>query len=186
LAQNTGLSDIELIERSGAGDKAAFSALVKRHQQTVATTIIGMLGAGDDAEDVGQTVFIRFYHAMNDFRGEAQLSTYLTRIAINLSLNEIKRQKRRSMLFFRPTDGKQHFNIADEVDQESEKDTKEIVNKALQALDPKFRSVAVLRWIQGYSTKETAEILKLPVGTVLSRLARAQEKLKELLKHLIE
>lgn len=186
MAYNTGLSDNELIESARAGDKSAFSALVERHQRTVATTVIGMLGAGDDAEDVGQTVFIRFYNALNDFRGEAQLSTYLTRIAINLSLNELKRQQRRNLFFFRPNGENQHYDIPEREDHESERDTKEIVNKALQALDPKFRSVAVLRLIQGYSTKETAEILKLPVGTVLSRLARAQEKLKELLKHLIE
>mgnify|MGYP000985142752 CR=1 FL=1 len=186
MVNNTGLSDNELIERSRAGDKAAFSVLVQRHQKTVATAVIGMLGSGDDAEDVGQTVFIRFYKALNDFRGEAQLSTYLTRIAINLSLNEIKRRQRRNMFFLRPNDDREYYNLADNEDVESGKDTKEIVNKALQALDPKFRSVAVLRLIQGYSTKETANILKLPMGTVLSRLARAQEKLKELLKHLIE
>jgi len=186
VAYLTGLSDNELIESARAGNKSAFSALVERYQRTVASTVIGMLGAGDDAEDVGQTVFIRFYKAMNDFRGEAQLSTYLTRIAINLSLNELKRQQRRNLLFFRTNDEKQHYDIADKEDHQSEQDTKEIVNKALHELDPKFRSVAVLRLIQGYSTKETADILKLPVGTVLSRLARAQEKLKELLKHLIE
>ena len=186
MAYLTGLSDNELIEKARAGDKAAFSALVERHQRPVASTVTGMLGAGDDAEDVGQTVFIRFYNAMNDFRGEAQLSTYLTRIAINLSLNELKRRQRRNLFFFRPTDENQHFEVAEREDHESGQDTKEIVNKALQALDPKFRSVVVLRLIQGYSTKETADILQLPLGTVLSRLARAQEKLKELLKHLIE
>jgi RNA polymerase sigma-70 factor (ECF subfamily) len=186
VAYLTGLSDNELLEKARSGDKTAFSALVERHQRTVASTVIGMLGAGDDAEDVGQTVFIRFYHAMNDFRGEAQLATYLTRIAINLSLNELKRRQRRNMFFFRPNDENHHYDIADKEDHESVQDTKDIVNKALQELDPKFRSVAVLRLIQGYSTKETADILKLPMGTVLSRLARAQEKLKELLKHLIE
>lgn len=186
MAYLTGLSDNELIDKARAGDKSAFSVLVERHQHTVAATVKGMLGAGDDAEDVGQTVFIRFYNAMNDFRGEAQLATYLTRIAINLSLNELKRQQRRNLFFFRSNDENQHYDIADKEDHQSEQDTKEIVNKALQTLDPKFRSVAVLRLIQGYSTKETAEMLKLPMGTVLSRLSRAQEKLKELLKHLIE
>jgi len=61
-------------------------------------------------------------------------------------------------------------------------DTKEVVQKALQQLEPEFRSVVVLRMIEGYSTKETAELLKLPLGTVLSRLSRAQTKLKGLLK----
>jgi len=56
------------------------------------------------------------------------------------------------------------------------------VNYALQELEVKFRSVVILRMIQGYSTKETSQILKIPQGTVLSRLARAQDKLKEILK----
>jgi len=58
----------------------------------------------------------------------------------------------------------------------------ELVNKALMGLDPKFRIIVVMRMLQGYSTKETADILKLPLGTVLSRLSRAQEQLKEILQ----
>ena len=60
-------------------------------------------------------------------------------------------------------------------------DTREVIHRALQELDPKFRSVIVLRLLDGYSTQETADILQLPTGTVLSRLARAQQKMKEIL-----
>ncbi len=180
------LNDNELVEMARAGDKPAFSALVVRHERTVAATVIGMLGAGDDAEDVGQSVFIRFYKALNDFRGEAALSTYLTRIAINLSLNEIKRRQRRNLFFYRPISAETDFNLKDSTNWEEASDTKEIVNKALQTLEPKFRSVVVLRLMHGYSTDETAKILKLPLGTVLSRLSRAQEKLKTVLKQIID
>jgi len=182
----TRFDDNELIDKARAGDKAAFSALVERHERAVAAAVIGMLGPGDDAEDVGQNVFIRFYKALNDFRGDAALATYLTRIAINLSLNEIRRRQRRNLFFYRPISAESDFNLKDGTNWEETSDTKEIVNKALQTLEPKFRSVVVLRMLQGYSTDETAKILKLPLGTVLSRLSRAQEKLKIVLKQLID
>ncbi len=186
MASNSELDDLELVKRSGEGDNGAFAKLVGRYQQTVAKTVIGMLGNGADADDVGQQVFIRFYKALNEFRGEAALSTYLTRIAINLSLNELKRKNRLSSLFVRPSESIPESHLLQSEDEEDVVDTKELVNKALQRLEPKFRSVVVLRMMQGYSTKETADMLGLPLGTVLSRLSRAQDKLKELLKHLIE
>ena len=177
--------DRDIVEKARDGDKAAFSALVRRYEQTVAGVVIGMLGRGEDAEDVGQNVFIRFYKALGDYRGEASLGTYLTRIAINLSLNELKRRQRRNLFIYKPASDGHELEIKDEQDRQDEQDTKQAVNDALQKLEPKFRSVVVLRMLQGYSTKETAEILRIPLGTVLSRLARAQEKLKELLKYLI-
>lgn len=185
MVDYSGTEDLELVSKAKAGDDSAFSEMVRRYERTVAHTVTGMLGAGDDAEDVGQQVFIRFFRAMDDFRGEAALSTYLTRIAINLSLNELKRRKRMALLFFRPTESfPEPFQMKHD-SMESEMETGEVVNKALQQLEPKFRSVVVLRMLQGYTTKETAEMLDLPLGTVLSRLSRAQDKLKELLKDLI-
>ena len=185
----TGLTDqedLQWIHESRNGDKSAFAKLVRKYEPVVASTVVGMLGRGDDAEDVGQMVFIRFYNSLKDFRGEASLATYLTRIAINLSLNEIKKRKRQNLfLVNRRSDGPEP-DLPDEKDESLAYDAKEAVNKALQLLDPKFRSVVVLRMLQGYSTTETAKILKLPTGTVLSRLARAQDKLKEILKQLIE
>jgi RNA polymerase sigma-70 factor (ECF subfamily) len=67
---------------------------------------------------------------------------------------------------------------------EEKREAKELVDKALKSLDPKFRVVVVMRMLQGYSTKETAEILDLPIGTVLSRLSRAQKQLKDILEKL--
>ena len=73
------------------------------------------------------------------------------------------------------------LDIADN-DNLEQNDIKEIVSKALKTLDPRFRIVVTMRMLQGYSTKETAEILDLPLGTVLSRLSRAQEQLRQILK----
>ena len=75
------------------------------------------------------------------------------------------------------------IEVADQ-DTEERKEALEIVNKALLSMDPKFRIIVTMRMLQGYSTKETAEILGLPLGTVLSRLSRAQEQLRVILEKL--
>ncbi len=138
-----------------------------------------MLGQCPEAEDVGQETFIRFYQNLSDFRGESSVVTFLTRIAINLSLNELKRRKRQ---FQRDMPLEAARSIAGEDARDYDPDQKEIVQRAIQQLSPKHRAVIVLRLVEGYSTKETAHILKLAHGTVLSRLSRALEKLKELLE----
>ncbi len=174
------MTDEQLIQATLQGDEKAFRELVKRHESRVASTVIGMLGACPEAEDVGQETFIRFYNKLKNFRGESSVGTYLTRIAINLSLNELKRRKRRSLIFLRKL-SKEDLDIPHEASRSELDDRSEIVQQAIQQLEPKFRSVIVLRLIDGYSTAETAEILELPIGTVLSRLARAQQKLKQIL-----
>jgi RNA polymerase sigma-70 factor (ECF subfamily) len=159
---------------------------VIKYESQVAATIIGMLGRCSEAEDVGQETFMRFYKSLRRFKGESSVGTYLIRIAINLSINELKRRQRRNRFF--------HVSSEPGIEMESlpaehsssnpspeQEEKKTFVQQALQKLEPRFRSVIVLRLIDGYSTKETAQILKLPTGTVLSRLARAQMKLKKIL-----
>ena len=174
------MTDEKLIKASRQGDEQAFKELINRHESRVASTVMGMLGNCPEAEDVGQETFIRFYNSLKNFRGDASVGTYLTRIAINLSINELKKRQRKSKIFFRNLSN-EDFDIPDYNNQNQSDDQKEIVQRAIQKLEPKFRSVIVLRLIDGYSTAETAEILKLPIGTVLSRLARGQKKLKEIL-----
>jgi len=173
--------DGELLRRSREGDLSAFSELVRRYESKVAATVIGMLGPGDEADDVGQETFIRFYNSLNRFREEASVGTYLTRIAINLSLNELRRRKRRRLLF-RSTDAGNESDEPASEEAPDQFDRKEIVRRALNALEPKFRAVVTLRLIEGYSTEETAGLLGVPIGTVLSRLLRAQKKLQKILQ----
>jgi RNA polymerase sigma-70 factor (ECF subfamily) len=155
--------------------------IVKRHKAKVASTIYGMVGRCDEADDIGQEVFIRFYKSLNNFRGESALGTYLTRIAINLSLNEIARRKRKRFFSFdKMLEEGSDLGYTDKTGTLNE--NKEIIEKAVQKMDAKYRAVLVLRLIDGYSTEETAKILNIPLGTVLSRLARAQSKLKEFLQ----
>jgi RNA polymerase sigma-70 factor, ECF subfamily len=176
--------EIQLIQASIDGDKNAFAEIVERYQGMVARTVKGMLGDSVFAEDIGQEVFIKLYYSLSEFRGDAKLSTYIQRIAVNLTLNEIKRRKRFFSMFSQKGNAEMHeFEVADH-DHEERNDATEIVNKALAKLEPRFRVILTMRMLQGYSTKETAEILDLPLGTVLSRLSRAQEQLRDILTKL--
>ena len=181
----TDLTDEKLVDLSLSGDKKAFGEIVERYQGMVARTVKGMLGDAVFAEDIGQETFIRLYNSLPEFRGEAKLSTYLNRIAINLTLNEIKRRKRTGNVVSAvgPDEPHPSYNMAGDDDHEK-RDLRELLNKALQAIEPKFRVVVVMRLLEGYSTKETSEVLGLPVGTVLSRLSRAQEQLKKIITRL--
>ncbi len=182
----SGLGESELIELAREGNDRAFGVIVSRYEQQVARTAIGMLGDTDEAEDVGQETFIRFYRSLHKFRGESALGTYLTRIAINLSLNEINKKKKTISLFYKNGETDESmYEVPQPGDKFAEADSKEQIDKALQQIDPDFRSVIVLRLIEGYSTRETAKILNLPLGTVLSRLSRAQKNLREILTSLI-
>ena len=173
-------NDFELIKKAMAGNMAAFETIVRKYESMVAKITIPMLGNKNDADDIGQETFIRFYKSMKQFKGDSQLGTYLARIAINLSLNELK--KRSKQWLFTTN----NYNGADipSVNNEENKEIRDLVNSSLEALEPKFRSVIVLRHIQGFSTRETANILGLPQGTVLSRLSRGQNKLKGIITKL--
>ena len=181
-------SDERMLALARDGDQMAFQVLVKKYEPVVAATVIGMLGSSAEADDVGQETFVRFYKSLHRFRGEAKLGTYLTKIAMNLSLDALRRRKRNRGRFWHQEeqevlpeelvlDGNQV------VDAQARRD---MVRKAVQSLDPKHRAVIVLRMFNGYSTKEAASLLGVPVGTVLSRFSRAQDKLKELLKPIME
>ena len=172
-------SENEWIARAKQGQREAIHAIIAGHEHKVAATIAGILGQGPDVDDIGQEVFFRFFRSLNGFRGDSLIRTYLTRIAINLSLNELKRRKREIRNRDSETPEKNFpFHAARAEQRASE--MKETVRLALQKLPLKFRTVIVLRLINDYSTRETAKILRLPEGTVLSRLARGQAKLKEI------
>ncbi|HKJ45992.1 MAG TPA: sigma-70 family RNA polymerase sigma factor [Balneolales bacterium] len=177
-------SDKELLERIRSEDQEAFRILIDRYEFQVAATVKGMLGNRAEAEDIGQETFIRFIRSINKFREESSIGTYLTRIAINLSLNELKRQERQNRRFFSVSgyDEEEMIYPSEEMTDMEDMELKEMVHKAIGKLKPEFKSVIVLRMLREYSTNETADILDIPVGTVLSRYSRAIDKLRILLK----
>ena len=171
--------DKALVEAVRSGDNTAFRQIVLKYEKLIAGVVKGMIGE-DGADDVGQETFIRFYRSIDQYKGESGLGTYLVRIAVNLTLNEIKKRKNRQ---WSSLDDSTKVN-GETTDEYGRMESAEMIEKAMTKLEPEFRSVVVLRIMQGYSTKETAEILQIPLGTVLSRLARGQEKLREILKQL--
>jgi len=172
-------SDDALVERAREGDTAAFAQLVDRYEAQVAAVVTGMLGPGPDADDVGQETFIRFHRALDQFRGDASVGTYLTRIAINQALKASRRRQRWYDRFLRRDDAppvaEPTGDLSDDVEA-AERCAQ--VHAALQRLDAKHRAVVVLRMLEGYSTRETADLLDIPQGTVMSRLSRALDKLE--------
>jgi RNA polymerase sigma-70 factor, ECF subfamily len=173
--------DDELLGRARRGDDRAFAALVERYEGAVAATAIGMLGPGGDADDVGQETFIRFHRALDRFRGESSLKTYLVHIAMNLSLNAL-RSRRRTFLRFASGDDDLAGAPEPSIGPAGETDAaelKRVVQRAVAALNEKHRAVVVLRMFQDLSTRETATMLGVPEGTVLSRLSRAMQELQQ-------
>ena len=173
--------DAALVARARRGDDDAFRRLVERHQAAVARTVFGMLGSRDDADDVGQETFVRFHQALDAFRGESSVRTYLVRIAMSCALNALRSTRRRELRFV-----SNDAAIAEAVDPGAEivpadASTAQRIRLALDALSAEHRAVVVLRLLDECSTKEAAEILQIPEGTVLSRLSRAVRQLRVIL-----
>ena len=182
--------DLRLVRAARDGDDGAFRTIVDKYEGAVAATVIGMLGPGGTADDVGQEVFVRFWRALHKFRGDAALKTYLTRIAINLSLNELKRRKRFIDRFISRDRGADEAPLVEPADDGvasvDQTDTRRAVQAAVRQLAPDHRAVVVLRMLEGQSTNETAALLGVKPGTVMSRLSRAMKALEPLLADLKE
>jgi RNA polymerase sigma-70 factor, ECF subfamily len=172
----------DALEGVRAGDPAAWRAFVQQHEGVVAATVIGMVGHGPDAEDIGQEVFVRFLNQARNFRGDSSVTTYLTKSAINLSLNAIRRRGRMRRWFSGPADDVYAVAGPSPADEVEALDLGARVSKAIRQLRPEYRAVVVLRLVREFSTKEAADVLGIPPGTVMSRLARGQKALREMLK----
>jgi RNA polymerase sigma-70 factor, ECF subfamily len=179
--------DQELVDRLRAGDRQAFRAFVDQHQASVTLTVVSMLGRTEEVDDVVQDVFVRFYESLDQFRGEASVTTYLKRIAVNRSLDVLRRRKRWHARFLSRDD--EHSNLREPAADESmpleRSERAAQVHRAIASLPGKHKAVVVLRLLEGFSTEETADMLNIAYGTVLSRLSRATETLKHSLQSLL-
>lgn len=162
------------------GDDQAFRKIVETYIDEVSRTVTGMLGPGPEIDDVVQEVFIKLHRSLGSFRGDSSLKTYLVRMAINKSLDALRKRKRSRWL--QPFSPEDHWEpTADEVSDSSltHSERHATLRHAVDRLPDGQRAVVVLRLIEDYSTEETARILDIPYGTVLSRLKRGVEKLKK-------
>jgi RNA polymerase sigma-70 factor (ECF subfamily) len=151
-----------------------------------------MTETDEDAEDVLQEAFVRAFRKLSGFKGESKFSTWLYRITVNLALMKLRRKKLPTVSLNEPVatdDSEVQRDIEDEsldpLQRLIEMESIEILDKAIAGLIPRYRSVFVLRHIEGLSTQETAEILKITEAAVKSRLHRARAALKvRLFEHL--
>ena len=162
----------ELIRRSKGGSREAFGQLVSRYQLPVYRVIRGILGSPSESEDVAQEVFLKAYANLAKFRGESGFFTWLYRIAVNEALRARKRRT------FANADALPEVEAPPSAPPEEEAPTMATLEKLLRKLSDEFRSIVVLRDIEGLSYSEIAETLEIPLGTVESRLFRARLELR--------
>jgi RNA polymerase sigma-70 factor, ECF subfamily len=178
----------ELVHRLKLHDEAAFSAFVLRYQERVFRLLLRMLGDRAEAEDLAQEVFISIFKAIDGFRGDSQLSTWVYRVAANHCRNRIKylTRRRRQLTEGYDEQGDDHIAVAahngrsDAPDQLIEaKQTESLLQAGLLSLDDEQRELIVLREVEHLSYEEIMAITGLPEGTVKSRLFRARAGLRE-------
>jgi len=177
-----------LIERTLAGDKDAFGELVDRHKNEIIRAAYRFCGDFKDAEDIAQEAFIRAYMHLKSFKKESKFSTWLYRITYNSACNYTRKKQKRPISYerFKDKDINSSKWLIDKksnpMDKMVDKEKKEMIQRAIDKLPLKLKSVIIFREYEDLSYKEISEVLGCSMGTVESRIARAREKLKVLLR----
>jgi len=185
--------DHTLVGRVQAGERAAFDVLVRRHQHRVLALIGRYIADWSECQDVAQEAFVRAFRAIDSFRGDAQFSTWMHRIAVNTAKNHLAAQNRRppaadidlvdaevasDSARLRDTDTPERELMREQVEQ--------CVLAAVAQLPADWRQAFELREVQGLSYEQIAQAMNCPVGTVRSRIYRAREAIDQQLRPLLE
>jgi RNA polymerase sigma-70 factor (ECF subfamily) len=181
----------ELIARFQKGDNYAFDQLVRRYKEPLLSFIYRFIGEINESEDIVQETFYRVYKNKHYYKEVAKFSTWIYTIAGNLAKTELRRRRRRKIFsIHKETAAEKDIDLPDKKsDPEKEVNTiltEKVIHKAISSLPPKFRQVIILRDIQGFSYEEISGIIKVPLGTVKSRVNRARLRLQEDLSFLLE
>lgn len=171
-----------LIVQSQRGDFDAFDRLVAAHEDRIYHAAYRITGNAEDARDAAQETFVKAFRALPRYRHEAAFGTWLHRIAVNASLDIVRRRPQAP-----PVPLEEVVLPAQTHNPDTEAERHEVqlrVHDALRRLAPDHRVIVVLRDLQGLAYEEIAEVLRMPIGTVRSRLSRAREALRALLKDL--
>lgn len=175
-----------LIARCKNGDRDAFNELVEKYQNKVINIAYGILSNADDAADAAQEVFIKVYRSIGSFKEQSSLSTWIYRITVNVCTDIVRKNSKHSkVLSINQTFGEdeQEFDIKDDSRTPDElaelNETQREVRQAISELKDEYRAVLTLFDIEGMPYDKISEILKIPIGTVKSRLSRAREALKK-------
>src|SRR5215813_10931536 len=176
--------DRELVRRAQAQDKEAFEELVRRHQHRVFAVAGGILRRREDAEDIAQQVFVKAYFSLRRFDQRAAFSTWLYKITVNECWDLLRKRKVRPLVYesdlseeqarqFGSTDQR----VSDEPDASERLVAREQVEKLLEGLDARDRTMLILKEVEGFAVEEIAEVLGLNANTVKVRLFRARRRI---------
>lgn len=179
--------ETELLERARNGDSQAFGVLVERYQRRVVGVAQAVVHNQDDAIELAQETFVRAYENLAKFESRSSFSTWLYRIAANLSIDFRRREGRHQVL--RGEDAETEINRLPSPTGDSYQETVRTelsgrINEALKELTPEHRAVILLREVEGLSYDEISEVLQVPRGTVMSRLHYARGRMRATLKDL--
>ena len=182
-------ADEQLVAGIARGDQTAFESLMRKHNGKLFRIARAILKDDSDAEDVLQDAYLDAYRHIQDFRGDSQAGTWLTRIVVNQALMRLRKEKRRSVII--PFRGMRRDEAergeADVADDKAESpstrvlraEIRRILERRIDELPLSFRTVFVMREVEDMSVQETAECLGISSATVRTRLFRARALLRE-------
>lgn len=166
------MSELDLVERLKKGDEEAMREIMRTYKNRIFNFILRIVKDRDKALDLTQEVFIRIYFKINSFKKSSKFSTWIFTIASNLSRSELRRK--RIIDFLRAVSPKLLVN--------DHPGNSNGIEYFLNQIKPDYRIPLVLKEVEGFSIEEIANILKIPEGTVKSRIFRAKENLKNLME----
>ena len=177
-----GMTDSEVVRRVLDGDASLFETLMRRHNQRIYRAVRAVLRSDEEAEDVLQQAYLNAYAHLDQFAGDAQFSTWLTRIAVNQALAH---RRKRGI----PFEDQGEIEVADTRTPDPERqaaasELRNLMQQEVEALPDAFRATFIMREVEGLSTNETAETLGISEDLVKTRLHRARTMLRDnLYKH---
>ncbi len=182
--------DRSLVTEAAAGSREAFDELVRRHQARIFNLARALAGDDGEAEDMAQEAFIRAWRAIGRFRGDSAFRTWLYRVALNVIHSHLVRRARRRIMWGWWYDAAQVPEPrvptgTRGADLEMDVARRDAIDRALATLPPDLRTAVTLRDIEGLEYKEIADVLSVPIGTVMSRIFRARSRLRPLLEPLV-
>ena len=187
MASDLVSDELKLVRAAKAGDIGAFEQLVHRYDRNVFRIAQHITQNREDAEDVVQDAFLKAYENLHNFQEQSKFYTWLVRIAVNEALMRLRRRRPERMVSLdeevRTDEDSMPREVADwspnPEQQYTQAELRDILTKTIQGLPSSFRTVFVLRDVEGLSTEETAEALDLSIPAVKSRLLRARLQLRE-------
>lgn len=174
--------DAALVARAREGDREAFTELVMRYQVPLYNLALRMVGSADDAADIAQEAFLRGWEKLRTLKKGNPFKPWLFQIAVNLCYDHFRRGKRVAAM---PEEGQEAhvvslgLPIPDPADRAEAGERNRIVRDGINALDPDLRTALVLRDVNGLAYEEIAAVVRAPLGTVKSRIARARAHVQE-------